>query len=188
MSTAHTPIDLDALLSLYFDPELSPPRIAKALGVPIIALSDELERPSVIAAIKRVAKVFDDRAKFISSASIEAVLRRASTFPDLPANPSPADQERLRRVLDSSRRAAELLFKLHTPPPIPRRAAAHPPSQPSAHAPAPLTPLDPNPSLYAALLASPPIPTLANAAPPALQSRLNRLVTQAGAPPQRLTA
>jgi hypothetical protein len=126
MKTNQTPSinpDLDAFLSLYFDPEHTPPSIAKSLGVPLLALSAFMAQAFVQAAIAQVAAIFAPRAQHIACAGLELTLSKYSELAKQPFDPSPLGKDRHRRILDSTRRAAEMLFKFASPIPVPARKA-----------------------------------------------------------------
>ncbi len=115
MDTTQTPIkpapDLSSLIRLYFDPNLEIPDVADRLGISVLDLSDYLLEPHVRAAVRRVRAMYRARAPHLAAASLHRNLKLLDSIAVLPDNPTPADRDRLRRTLDSSRRAADLLFK-----------------------------------------------------------------------------
>ena len=117
MDTTQTPIrpDLNSLIRLYFDPNLEIPDVADRLGISILDLSDYLLEPHVRAAVRRVRAMYRARAPHLAAASLHRNLKLLDSIAVLPDNPTPADRDRLRRTLDSSRRAADLLFKTTRP-------------------------------------------------------------------------
>jgi hypothetical protein len=119
MDTTQTPIkptpDLNTLIRLYFDPNLEIPDVADRLGISILDLSDYLLEPHVRAAVRRVRAMYRARAPHLAAASLHRNLKLLDSIAVLPDNPTPADRDRLRRTLDSSRRAADLLFKTTRP-------------------------------------------------------------------------
>lgn len=127
MDTTQTPIrpapDLNSLIRLYFDPNLEIPDVADRLGISILDLSDYLLEPHVRAAVRRVRAMYRARAPHLAAASLHRNLKLLDSIAVLPDNPTPADRDRLRRTLDSSRRAADLLFKTTRPTPAPSSRA-----------------------------------------------------------------
>ena len=113
MDTTQTPIkpDLNALIRLYFDLNLEIPEVADRLGISVLDLSDYLLEPHVRAAVRRVRAMYRARAPHLAAASLHRNLKLLDSIAVLPDNPTPADRDRLRRTLDSSRRAADLLLK-----------------------------------------------------------------------------
>jgi hypothetical protein len=185
MKTNQTPSvtpDLDAFLSLYFDPEHTPPSIAKSLGVPLLALSAFMAQAFVQAAIAQVAAIFAPRAQHIACAGLELTLSKYSELAKQPFDPSPLGKDRHRRILDSTRRAAEMLFKFASPIPVPaRKAKLGEPFQPNP-------PIPPIPSLEDLLTlgaASPSASASTSNHPPShnfpTRSPTTTLLTRAGA-------
>ncbi len=151
--------DLDAFLSLYFDPEHTPPAIAKTLGVPLLALAAFMAQAFVQAAIAQVAAIFAPRAQHIACAGLELTLSKYSELAKQPFDPSPLGKDRHRRILDSTRRAAEMLFKFASPIPVPaRKAKLGEPFQPNPPIP-PLPSIDDLLTLAAACQSPSPSPS-----------------------------
>lgn len=119
MDTTQTPIkpDLNTLIRLYFDPNLEIPDVADRLGISMLDLSDYLLEPHVRAAVRRVRAMYRARAPHLAAASLHRNLKLLDSIAVLPDNPTPADRDRLRRTLDSSRRAADLFVSSTRPAP-----------------------------------------------------------------------
>jgi hypothetical protein len=144
---------LDDLLELYFDPAQTPFTIAKRLRITTLALNEMLLHPHIAGAIATIAALNERRAPHLASGTLQNLLALVNKTPAPSPTATSQDVDRFRRLFDSTRRAAELLYKMHTPKPLVKAAAkssdAHPtpftafssparssPSTPSAHAPA----------------------------------------------------
>jgi hypothetical protein len=155
MDTNQTADDpcLDDLLELYFDPAQTPFTIAKRLRITTLALNEMLLHPHIAGAIATIAALNERRAPHLASGTLQNLLALVNKTPAPSPTATSQDVDRFRRLFDSTRRAAELLYKMHTPKPLVKAAAkssdAHPtpftafssparssPSTPSALAPA----------------------------------------------------
>lgn len=120
MNTTTTTIDLDAFLELYFDGTRTPASIARQLGAATLDVMDFAAQPFVVTAIARVEAFIKRRVSIVAGGAAESILRQFAQFPPLAPDASSVDIDRRRRALDSTRRAAEFLRKVHLPPPTPR--------------------------------------------------------------------
>jgi hypothetical protein len=120
MNTTTTTIDLDAFLELYFDGTQTPASIARQLGAATLDVMDFAAQPFVVTAIARVEAFIKRRVSIVAGGAAESILRQFAQFPPLAPDASALDIDRRRRALDSTRRAAEFLRKVHLPPPTPR--------------------------------------------------------------------
>lgn len=120
MNTTTKTIDLDAFLELYFDGTRTPSSIARQLGACVLDVMDFAAQPFVVTAIARVEAFIKRRVSIVAGGAAEAILRQFADFPPLAPDASALDLDRRRRALDSTRRAAEFLRKVHLPPPTPR--------------------------------------------------------------------
>lgn len=120
MNTTTTTIDLDAFLELYFDGTQTPASIARQLGAATLDVMDFAAQPFVVTAIARVEAFIKRRVSIVAGGAAESILRQFAQFPPLAPDASALDIDRRRRALDSTRRAAEFLRKVHLPSPTPR--------------------------------------------------------------------
>ena len=131
MDTTQTPINLDDLLDRYFEPDQSLHSLARHLNISLRALSAFLDQPHVQQAIKDIRRMFRRRTPHLIEATLERNLQLINAAATLPENPTPADRDRLRRELDTSRRVADLMRRMSTPPPrqkAPRQTSTSLPS------------------------------------------------------------
>jgi hypothetical protein len=141
MDTTQTPIDLDDLLDRYFEPDQSLHNLARHLGISLRALSAFLEQPHVKQAIRDIRRMFRRRTPHLIEATLERNLQLINAAATLPENPTPADRDRLRRELDTSRRVADLMRRMGTSPPRQRSSRQASPHLPT-HFTLPSTPTD----------------------------------------------
>jgi hypothetical protein len=156
MNTNQTPFtfDIHSLINLYFLPGTPLHTVADCLGCSVLTLADIIERTDVQVAIARVRRMFDDRAPHIASATLERSLTKLDAIAIVPTGtPTPAEQDRLRRTVDSQRRVADLMRRFHTPAPTPRASARTNTASPAA------------PSLTLALAPSTPSTSPSDSAP-----------------------
>lgn len=141
MNTTQTPIslDLDSVLDRYFDPEQTLHRLASQLGVSLLSLSEFLEQAHVRQAIRRIRQMFRRRTPHLIEASLERNLRLMDSVTKIPENPTPADRDRLRREIETSRRVADLYRKMATPPTTAKRSGKPPTTRTVAPASAPVS-------------------------------------------------
>ena len=178
MNTIQTPIslDLDSVLDRYFDPEQTLHRLAGQLGISLHSLAEFLDQAHVRQAIRRIQQMFRRRTPHLIVASLERNLRLMDSVAKIPENPTPADRDRLRREIETSRRVADLYRKMTPPPPTPkqpsqRSAAASPrPTIAATRSPNPI-PSDPSSVLPHAATATPARPAAGHATPPPYQDR-----------------
>jgi hypothetical protein len=162
MDTNQTADDpcLDDLLELYFDPAQTPFTIAKRLRISTLALNEMLLHPHIAGAIATIAALNERRAPHLASGTLQNLLALVNKTPAPSPTASPQDVDRFRRLFDSTRRAAELLYKMHTPKPLAKPAAkssdAHPTPYTAFSSPAPSSPSTP---ALAAGLSSPSLST-----------------------------
>jgi hypothetical protein len=144
----HEESQLNTFLTMYADDTIAPDAIAAAMGISIPELVRFSKLPSTLQALHDYREFAKARCTYIASATFERVIRQLSPIATLPAQPSPKDLERARRALDSTRRAADSLLKLHAPPKPTRHSHAAPTPAPTEvlHPVAPLTPPRPTPS------------------------------------------
>jgi hypothetical protein len=144
----HEESQLNTFLTMYADDTIAPDAIAAAMGISIPELVRFSKLPSTLQALHDYREFAKARCTYIASATFERVIRQLSPIATLPAQPSPKDLERARRALDSTRRAADSLLKLHAPPKPTRHSNAAPTPAPTEvlHPVAPLTPPRPTPS------------------------------------------
>ncbi len=127
MKTNQTADDpcLDDLLELYFDPAQTPFTIAKRLRITTLALNEMLLHPHIAGAIATIAALNERRAPHLASGTLQNLLVLVNKTPAPSPTASPQDVDRFRRLFDSTRRAAELLYKIHTPKPLARTPKLH---------------------------------------------------------------
>jgi transposase len=126
-------IDQDAFLTLFLTREPSLPEIAKQLGVSIATLVAYIKSPEIKQLLADIEQITHDRNRLLAAEAMLETVAELRELSPLPENPTPADQDRRRKTIDVTRRAAELILKLSTPP--------TPPSHPRApRTPTPLTP------------------------------------------------
>ncbi len=142
MNTTQTPSnpDLHQVLDLYFDPNTTLHQVAARFGFTLFALAAFLAEPPARKAIALIRAMFRRRSPHLLEAALQRDLELLNTILVLPDNPSPADQDRLRKNAETSRRVADLLRKVHTPPPLPKAQRATKPSAPLTLATTPNTP------------------------------------------------
>lgn len=116
---------LDDLLELYFDPAHTPFTIAKRLRITTLALNEMLLHPHIAGAIATIAALNERRAPHLASGTLQNLLALVNITPAPSPTASPQDVDRFRRLFDSTRRAAELLYKMHTPKPLARTPKLH---------------------------------------------------------------
>ncbi len=141
MNTTQTPSnpDLHLVLDHYFDPNQTLHQVATRFGFTLFALAAFLAEPPARKAIALIRAMFRRRSPHLLEAALQRDLELLNAILVLPDNPSPADQDRLRKNAETSRRVADLLRKIHTPPPLPKAQRATKPSAPLALANAPTT-------------------------------------------------
>jgi hypothetical protein len=116
-------IDQDAFLTLFLTREPSLPDIAKQLGVSIAALVAYIKSPEIKQLLADIQEITEDRNRLLAADAMLETVAELRALSPLPENPTVPDQERRRKTLDVARRTCELLFKLSSGQPIPRRAA-----------------------------------------------------------------
>ena len=151
MNTTTKTIDLDAFLELYFDGTRTPSSIARQLGACVLDVMDFAAQPFVVTAIARVEAFIKRRVSIVAGGAAEAILRQFAEFPPLAPDASALDLDRRRRALDSTRRAAEFLRKVHLPPPTPPTPRTAPREEEPCESPLPafdpaVAPLTPTPT------------------------------------------
>jgi hypothetical protein len=141
MNTTQTPSnpDLHLVLDHYFDPNQTLHQVATRFGFTLFALAAFLAEPPARKAIALIRAMFRRRSPHLLEAALQRDLELLNAILVLPDNPSPADQDRLRKNAETSRRVADLLRKIHTPPPLPKTQRATKPAAPLALANAPTT-------------------------------------------------
>ena len=123
-------IDQDAFLTLFLTRQHSIPQIARQLGVSIAALVAYIKSPEIKQLLADLQEIADDRNRLLAAEAMLETVNELRTLSPLPENPTVADQDRRRKTLDVARRSCELLFKLSSGQPLPRRAAKAKPAIP----------------------------------------------------------
>ena len=165
MDTTQTPINFDDLLDRYFEPDQSLHSLARHLNISLRALSAFLDQPHVQQAIKDIRRMFRRRTPHLIEATLERNLQLINAAATLPENPTPADRDRLRRELDTSRRVADLMRRMSTPAPrqkAPRQTSTSLPS----HFTLPTTPTNTAADTTAEATTTISTPTLTSSTPP----------------------
>ncbi|MFZ4575917.1 MAG: hypothetical protein ACOYN0_16110 [Phycisphaerales bacterium] len=109
-------IDPDTFLRLYTSRAVSLAAIADALGVRLPALIEYIELAETQRLIGACEAITQRREKLLAAGAIADTIHELKNLAPLPAAHAPADHERRRRALDATRKAADMLRKLYTPP------------------------------------------------------------------------
>ena len=134
MNTNHTHESrLNTFLDMYTNPANTAGEIANAMGISIVDLISFANLPETIQALQALDAFNKARTTFTASFTVQRVIRQLEPIATLPASPTPKDLDRARHALDSTRRAADSLIKLHAPPKTPAqpRRTSTQSSQPS---------------------------------------------------------
>jgi DNA-binding MarR family transcriptional regulator len=116
-------IDQDAFLTLFLTREPSLPEIAKQLGVSIATLVAYIKSPEIKQLLADIEQITHDRNRLLAAEAMLETVAELRELSPLPENPTPADQDRRRKTIDVTRRAAELILKLSLNSPAPARRA-----------------------------------------------------------------
>jgi hypothetical protein len=123
MNTTHTPESrLNTFLDMYTNPANTAGEIAAAMGISIVELISFAALPQTTQALQALDAFNKARTTFTASFTFQRVIRQLEPIATLPTSPTPKDLDRARHALDSTRRAADSLLKLHATP--------KPPAQP----------------------------------------------------------
>ncbi len=125
-------IDQDAFLTLFLTREPSLPEIAKKLGVSTAALVAYIKSPEIKQLLADIEQITHDRNRLLAAEAMLETVAELRELSPLPENPTPAEQDRRRKTIDVTRRAAELVLKLSAPPSQPRAPRTFSPSTPPA--------------------------------------------------------